>query len=235
MAVLGATSLTGCNSIPSFLGGTSDTPGNPTKMIFRNATSPVNWTKATTVNQGMLRVITSSVLSPSGSLTFPQVFQSSKPFSGSLSTESIIFTVNSASAYPTTSVTTTPGGFTVSSQPFTITSTELRTHSHPYASPATTPYAQFATPDGPFANQASTTILSDNTDTTYSPAPPYVNAYSGSGPSHSHSATLTHIHTFSTPTSIQHNHSISSSHSHTVSASIDFNLAYVDMIIATKN
>jgi hypothetical protein len=54
MAVLGATTLTGCNSIPSFIGAGSET-------IFTQSAAPTSWTRVTTdtANNRMLRVISS--------------------------------------------------------------------------------------------------------------------------------------------------------------------------------
>ena len=50
MAILGLDTLSGCSSIPSFLGGSADTPSNPTKTIFHNTNAPLNWVKETTSN-----------------------------------------------------------------------------------------------------------------------------------------------------------------------------------------
>ena len=59
MAVLSVDTLTGCSSIPSFLGGTSDTPANPSITVFHNTSAPTNWTKNTSasINNIALRVI----------------------------------------------------------------------------------------------------------------------------------------------------------------------------------
>jgi hypothetical protein len=68
MAVLGSTSLTGCNSIPDFIAGGS-------LMLFQQTTAPTNWTKGTTHNNKALRVVTGTA-TPGGSTAFTTVFAS---------------------------------------------------------------------------------------------------------------------------------------------------------------
>ena len=57
MALLGVTSLTGCNSIPQFIAGTADVGASASRTVFRMATSPVSWTKDTAAFDGMLKFI----------------------------------------------------------------------------------------------------------------------------------------------------------------------------------
>ena len=76
MAVLGSTSLTGCNSIPDFIAGGS-------LMLFQQTTAPTNWTKGTTHNNKALRVVTGTA-TPGGSTAFTSVFASRTP-AGSVS------------------------------------------------------------------------------------------------------------------------------------------------------
>jgi len=66
MAVLGSTSLTGCNSIPDFIGTGS-------LMLFQQSTAPINWTKQTTHNDKALRVVTGTA-TPGGTFSFSSVF-----------------------------------------------------------------------------------------------------------------------------------------------------------------
>jgi hypothetical protein len=75
MAVLGATSLTGCNSIPSFIAGGS-------LMLFQQTAAPTSWTKETTHNNKALRVVTGTA-TPGGSTAFSTVF-ASRPISGTV-------------------------------------------------------------------------------------------------------------------------------------------------------
>jgi hypothetical protein len=76
MAVLGSTSLTGCNSIPDFIAGGS-------LMLFQQSTAPTNWTKGTTHDNKALRVVTGTA-TPGGSTAFTSVFASRTP-AGSVS------------------------------------------------------------------------------------------------------------------------------------------------------
>jgi hypothetical protein len=77
MAILGATSLTGCNSIPDFIAAGS-------RMLFEQSTAPTSWTKdATSHNNKALRVVTGTA-APGGSTAFTTVFASRTP-TGSVS------------------------------------------------------------------------------------------------------------------------------------------------------
>ena len=76
MAVLGSSSLSGCNSIPDFIAGGS-------RMIFEQSTAPLSWTKLTTHNNKALRVTTSTATPFSGT-AFTTVF-ASRPVTGSVS------------------------------------------------------------------------------------------------------------------------------------------------------
>jgi hypothetical protein len=78
MAVLGSTSLTGCNSIPDFIAGGS-------LMLFQQSTAPTNWTKGTTHDNKALRVVTGTA-TPGGSTAFTSVFASRTP-AGDVSVE----------------------------------------------------------------------------------------------------------------------------------------------------
>ena len=75
MAVLGATNLTGCNSIPDFIAGGS-------LVLFQQTTAPTSWTKQTTHDNKALRVVTGTA-TPGGSTAFSTVF-ASRPVSGTV-------------------------------------------------------------------------------------------------------------------------------------------------------
>jgi len=68
MAILGSTTLTGCNSIPDFIASGS-------LMLFFQASSPTSWTKQTVDNDTALRVVSGTV-SPGGSIAFSSAFPS---------------------------------------------------------------------------------------------------------------------------------------------------------------
>ena len=67
MAVLGSTSLTGCNSIPDFIAAGS-------LMFFQSTTAPTGWTKQTTHNDKALRVVSGPAV-PGGTNSFSFQFQ----------------------------------------------------------------------------------------------------------------------------------------------------------------
>ena len=71
MAVLGSTSLTGCNAIPDFIASGS-------LMLFQQTSAPTGWTKQTTHNNKALRVVTGTA-TPGGSTAFTSVFASRTP------------------------------------------------------------------------------------------------------------------------------------------------------------
>jgi hypothetical protein len=71
MAVLGSTSLTGCNSIPDFIASGS-------LVLFQQTSAPINWTKQTTHDNKALRVVTGTA-TPGGSTAFTAVFASRTP------------------------------------------------------------------------------------------------------------------------------------------------------------
>ena len=68
MAILGSTTLTGCNSIPDFIA-----PGS--LMLFFQASSPTSWTKQTADNDTALRVVNGTA-TPGGSIAFSSAFPS---------------------------------------------------------------------------------------------------------------------------------------------------------------
>lgn len=78
MAVLGSTSLTGCNSIPAFIAA-------GTVAIFRQTFAPSSWTKDTSSNNNRaLRCVTGAA-SSGGNVAFTTAF-ASKPVAGNVST-----------------------------------------------------------------------------------------------------------------------------------------------------
>jgi hypothetical protein len=67
MAVLGATALTGCDSIPDFIAAGS-------AALFFNTAAPTSWTKSTAHDNKALRVVSSNGGGSGGSSTFSSVF-----------------------------------------------------------------------------------------------------------------------------------------------------------------
>lgn len=213
MALLGVTSLTGCNSIPQFIAGTADVGASASRTVFRMATSPVSWTKDTTAFDGTLRITNGASLSPGGSVNFPIVFSASSPLSVTLAQNSISATINQAAAFPNTTNTGDGGGGTLS--PVTLALTQMGPHSHPYITP-TSATATAGTQTGNITIATS----SENTG-----------GY-GAGGSHTHNFAG---HTHSLGPISQHSHSLSGQHSHTISSTQNFEINYVDMIISVKD
>lgn len=106
MAVLGSTSLTGCNSIPDFIAAGS-------LMLFQQTASPTSWTKQTTHNNKALRVVTGTA-SPGGTTAFTTVFASRTP-AGSVSVSGSVSGSNSGGSVGNT----------------TLSTAQIPSHSHP--------------------------------------------------------------------------------------------------------
>ena len=111
MAVLGSTTLTGCNSIPDFI-------GTGFLMLFQQTSAPTGWTKQTTHNDKALRVVSGTV-SPGGTYSFSAVF-TNRTFGGTvgnttLSTPQIPSHNHTIGDF---SLTGASAGFNESPQPF---------------------------------------------------------------------------------------------------------------------
>ncbi len=213
MAVLGTSTLTGCDSIPSFI-------VSGTRMIFEQAAAPsASWTKETNAayNDIALRVTTSSV-SSGGSLPFVTVFPdtnkglSAYPFSNpsglTLNPSGTILSVN-----PSTS-----GG---SSDSEILDISEMRSHAHQYQRRGDTLVER-----GSAATQ--NTPLQPNLST-------YETANSQGGGGHSHGIQdIGHAHGIS---SGDHSHPFNeANHTHQFQMTArNFSLLYMDVIICTKD
>ena len=137
MAVLGSTSLTGCNSIPDFIAAGS-------LMLFQQTSAPTGWTKQTTHDNKALRVVTGTA-TPGGSTAFTSVFASRTPagsvsVSGGTVENTTLITsqipshthpqgcVNGPNAYPSTPL----GSTTKGEQSSTGGAGSDGAHSHPF-------------------------------------------------------------------------------------------------------
>ena len=216
MALLGATSLTGCNSIPQFIAGVADVGASASRTIFRMATSPVSWTKDTAAFDGMLRITNAASLSPGGSLNFPAVFTSSVPLTVTLNQNAIGLTVNTQTAFPGF-VLNTGNADTPASTGATVSEPQITSHVHDYISPQ----SSFLSPNTT-ANHASPAQSVSN----FSPA--------GQGQSHNH-GTQPHDHPLLNGQPGPHGHSISGQHAHTVTSTQNFSVNYVDIIVSIKD
>jgi hypothetical protein len=219
MAVLSVDTLTGCSSIPSFLGGTSDTPANPSITVFHNTSAPTNWTKNTSssINNIALRVIGGAEgvgISTGGTLPFSTVFSpKTSPISSSPSPAGSSFE-------PATSAIlfTQTGGLSIATQDVSFGSGETPPHTHPYVNSPTTS-ANVA----PGGSQRSLT----SPGTTSGP---------GAGPgTHNHgNMSAPHSHSI---TDSGHTHPVNAigAHTHAFTLNQNFDISYVDVIIATKD
>jgi hypothetical protein len=226
MAILTVDSLLGCSSIPNFLGGSSDTPGNPSKTIFHNTDAPINWVKNTdaSINDRIMRVIggaNGTALSPGGSLAFSSVFTSRNATLPATGPSGPISDTSTARAIPTSATTSAVTDQPGSTSLFTITSSHITPHTHTYNVRANAADAGNASPQGTMAiapTTGSQTVLATNTEPQQ----------------HSHPHTMTHTHNI---TASPHYHVYTSpGHTHgPLSLSSDFTVLYVDIIIATKS
>lgn len=207
MAVLGATSLTGCTSIPSFM-------GTGARTTFRMATTPVSWTKDTAVNTGTLRVVNGSV-SPGGSLIWDQVF-TTRPYSSAVSPATDGCSVGAASG----TIGLAQNNAHPSAVPLSaVDTTQITAHAHPGVGlPGSISLRPGAVNSGYFG-RVNTAVGS-----------------AGGGGQHQHQTSSNGSHTHAISPESPHTHVISGSHDHSgYSGSVDFNLTYVDVIVATKD
>jgi|688.fasta_scaffold24528_9 hypothetical protein len=227
MAVLTVDSLTGCSSIPSFLGGSGDTPANPSIMIFHQTSAPTNWTKSTSFNNTGLRVIggaNGTALSSGGTLPFTQTFTSRSVGPFTTGSSPIIDTqITQATVSFSPAVTADMSGFPGATQPATVDGPQTAIHGATHNNPVA----------GPGTNQVSTTAPLVTT----SGAPgPLVSGTTSGATAHSHPLASPHTHQIQvTAHSHNSNPGAQGNHSHTYSGSYDFTITYVDVIIATKN
>jgi hypothetical protein len=224
MAVLTVDSLTGCSSIPSFLGGSGDTPANPSIMIFHQTSAPTNWTKVATWNDTGLRVIgapNGTPITTGGTLPFTQTFASRSAGPFTTGSQNLVGTQISQTNVPY-DANTGPGGSDVQASPVTIALSTSPPHTHNFN--------RYQSSSTVGTNQAPTVSVSSSNQT------PGSTTANGSGTAHTHSISGSHSHTI-TPANHSHNSSPTAqgNHNHTYSGSYDFSITYVDIIIATKN
>lgn len=214
MAVLGATSLTGCDSIPSFIAA-------GTKSIFNMATAPVSWTKFDAL-QSTLRVVNGAVLSPGGAQTFSTVFSSTRTIVNATFQTAFInldigqgFSSASPFAVQPSTLGNTPAA--------TVSSAQFAAHDHPLQRA----YTGSNVNNVPLLPRAPTLALQVDTQAT------------GQSGTHTH-VTDAHTHTITAPSLILHSHPNANGnglHLHPVTtlATQNFGISYVDVIIASKD
>ena len=126
MAVLGATNLTGCNSIPDFILGGS-------LVTFQQTSAPTSWTKQTSHDNKALRVV-SGTAGSGGSTAFTSVFASRSISSTTLNTAQLAIHSHVVSGVWITtggsSPTVQPGATLNPSSPTSETSGSGNSHNH---------------------------------------------------------------------------------------------------------
>ena len=214
MSVLGATTLTSCLYIESFLGGREPSTNAPFRCIFENASvAPISWTKETgySTNGIALRVTNGSI----GSRT-------NTDFSQVLTQRDIGLSIQQN----TSTVTTKPNPANITIGPvqaggpsFSSASVaDLPAHTHSYSRHVT----------------ATLTVTTPQVLVRSNDVATRVSSVRGSSATHPHSYTFTnHQHTISS----DHSHSIGPGlHSHpTDSTQESFSVSYRDVIIAEKD
>jgi hypothetical protein len=192
---------------------TADIPSG-TKMMFVQTNAPTGWTKDTTHDNKAIRVV-SGTAGTGGSVNFTSTF-SSQGVSGTVAGNTAVGSTDLIVAGGTVGSETAGG--TVGST--TLATSQIPSHTHPISNLTqktpnrTGTVGSFDKNDGPFG---------EPTDA------------AGGGGSHNHTFGGTaHSHTF---TGSQHSHSVTvNSHNHTFTGTaINLAVAYVDVIIATKN
>lgn len=217
MAVLGATSLTGCSSIPSFIATGS-------RMVFEQTAAPTSWTKETNAafNDVALRAVTGAV-SSGGSTPFVTVFPNSPrglaavPLAGpsnlSVQPSGTILGLQASTA-------------DVSVQGQSLASPTIISHSHTYQQRST---GQNANAAGQLSTRSADAV----------PAPQVTipaSGNAGGGGQHSHGISDSGHAGHSINTG-DHSHGVQeASHSHQFTMTArDFRLLYMDVIICTKD
>lgn len=217
MAILGTTTLIGCNSIPQFI-------GTGTTMVFHQTNAPTSWTKRTEAdfNDIALRVIggpDNTSFSPRVGTGFTSVFIAAKGLTTvPLNVNPAAITIENTSGY----LTTQASGSAASISLTPSTTTNLRAHTHPYALCPTT----LTGADGvaqPQRAPAGTALVP-------------VTSGPGTGQNGQHNHGVTdgqHNHPISPGI---HNHDVSDpGHTHIFTMTQrDFALTYVDVILCTK-
>ena len=216
MAVLGATTLTGCNSIPSFIATGS-------RMVFEQTDAPTSWTKEldSSFNDVALRVVNGPAGSgpPANGIPFQTCFPSSPrvlaaiPFSGPSN-----LTLNQPPA-PILTLNPSPSGASITQS--SVLQTQTRSHLHDYSR-----RGDALVPRLGGTTQGLGSLLNPETVTT---------GTTGNDGVHQHGIT-DNGHTHPIPSG-QHTHTLTDSgHSHQfIMTGRDFYVSYVDVIICTKN
>lgn len=220
MAVLGATTLTGCLYIESFLGGTDPGTGTGYKCVFNQTTPSTSWTKETALayNDIALRVVTGTGAATGGSTAFSTV----------LTTKSIGLAIQPATA-GVIFQPSQPGGVTLQAKTIQNSATPVQTTT-------TASLADLPPHDHQFQRNLAQPVLNAGVSRTNATLTgPFNSGQGGGNVQHSHTLQFTaHSHVVNS----NHTHTISGSHSHTPpvpATQENFAVLYRDVVIARKD
>ncbi len=217
MATLSGSSLTNCLYIPNFI-------SSGTIVVFEQTSAPTSWTKVTTHNNKALRIINGNITN-GGSPSFP--------FSSTLTTRTFSgFTSNNPVNVTAVSNVIAPMTLNLVNPPVTVSPSIAgqASHTHTY-----TNNAVIQRTPGPFQSMG-------NVQTT-------ISGQAGSSSPHTHASNVistspagpvaqAHNHDLTQPGVITtHNHPAGPQgpHSHGVSTTVNFAVAYRDVIFASKD
>ena len=216
MAVLGATTLTGCEYIEQFLGGTDPLTGEPYRCVFNSTTPSTSWTKETSLvyNNAALRVVTGDGYDTGGSSAFTTVLSSNKSIGLAIQPGAAAVTFQPAAG----NVTANAASLLPVARTSAAVLADLPTHTHNFDRNAQVPHI-------PAAPQRVNSALSTARNT----------GTRGNSTQHDHTITATpHTHGITDT----HTHPITGSHSHTPpgpGTQENFAVLYRDVIIARKD
>ena len=223
MAVLGATTLTGCEFIEQFLGGTDPITGEPYRCVFNSTNPSVSWTKETSLvyNNAALRVTTGDGYDTGGSAAFTTVLSSGKSIGLSIQQRTVGPTLNVTLNPSPANVTATAASLYPGGAPVTVGSStlaDLPLHTHNFNRHETIPM----TPAAPQRVNATLSAARQTGDRGGS----IQHAHNINANPHTHGITGTHTHT------------VTGSHGHTPpgpGTQENFAVLYRDVIIARKD
>ena len=218
-----------------------------TTIVFYQASAPTGWTKSTSHDNKALRVVSGTGGGSGGSSSFTSVFASRgvpllehnhSASSGNHDGHQHSGPTNSQSIDHNHSFTT---GNQSANHTHTFTTNGVGDHNHLINGYITANEAggYGLTLSGGFENRVLVTA-SNGQGTTYAGGHDHGGTTAGMSVDHNHSGTTSggggsHSHDFTTQSGGSHNHSISVSNNGTASASMDFAVQYIDVIICSKN
>ena len=218
-----------------------------TTIVFYQASAPTGWTKSTSHDNKALRVVSGTGGGSGGSSSFTSVFASRgvpllehnhSASSGNHDGHQHSGPTNSQSIDHNHSFTT---GNQSANHTHTFTTNSVGDHQHimNLYSSGDEAGGYGMDPAGGFENRVKVSVNGGN-NTVGAGGHDHGGTTAGMSADHNHSGTTSggggsHSHDFTTQSGGSHNHSISVSNNGTASASMDFAVQYIDVIICSKN